>query len=196
MAEQQQYQQLTSNMNNPSSTTPYSHDPVTSEEIAGEYEFNTSHHLGPPGTYSTAMGFQLPQQTSLGGPSSGPSGHSPARIVARPYAQSPQGHQQQVGGLSGSGGNGSGSGVAPSKSMLETRKSLQARGKNYHFGSGGLQGREWEERQRRDEAVSILESEEMIMWIAGVRNEVCLSFFSLQFDALSLSLPGLKDNDC
>jgi hypothetical protein len=80
--------------------------------------------------------------------------------------------------------------------MLETRKSLQARGKNYHFGSGGLQGREWEERQRRDEAVSILESEEMIMWIAGVRNEVCLSFFSLQFDVPPLSLPGLEDNDC
>jgi hypothetical protein len=65
--------------------------------------------------------------------------------------------------------------------MLETRRSLQARGKNYHFGAAGPQGKNWEERQRRDEAISILESEEMLMWIAGVRNEVWRSLCPLLY---------------
>ncbi|KAL7773468.1 hypothetical protein CFE70_003432 [Pyrenophora teres f. teres 0-1] len=61
-----------------------------------------------------------------------------------------------------------------------------ARGKNYNIGSGisgaatkgglgtgGVAGsaKQYEERQRRDEAVAVLESEEMIMWIAASRNE-------------------------
>ncbi|EUC39024.1 hypothetical protein COCCADRAFT_69742, partial [Bipolaris zeicola 26-R-13] len=66
----------------------------------------------------------------------------------------------------------------------ELRRNLQARGKNYDISGGGGGGagkavgavqasRAWgyEERQRRDEAAGILESEEMVMWIAGVRNE-------------------------
>ena len=69
--------------------------------------------------------------------------------------------------------------------MLETRRSLQARGKNYHFGAAGPQGKDCEERQRRDEAISILESEEMLMWIAGVRNEVRCSFSFFPFSSTS-----------
>ncbi|EMD69153.1 hypothetical protein COCSADRAFT_58197, partial [Bipolaris sorokiniana ND90Pr] len=68
----------------------------------------------------------------------------------------------------------------------DLRRNLQARGKNYNLISssssssnsagksvGAQASRAWgyEERQRRDEAAGILESEEMIMWIAGVRNE-------------------------
>jgi len=84
---------------------------------------------------------------------------------------------------------------AHSKKEEELRRNLQARGKNYNLSnssssgagagkSGGTQAsRAWgyEERQRRDEAAGILESEEMIMWIAGVRNEVryCFSFFPI-----------------
>jgi hypothetical protein len=88
-----------------------------------------------------------------------------------------QGQAPPAGGSSG-GGGGSGSNSGTNKPTIETRKSLQARGKNFHSSSTAkTQGRAWEERQRRDEAVSILESEEMVMWIAGVRNEVC--FLSL-----------------
>ncbi|EMD96118.1 hypothetical protein COCHEDRAFT_1072991, partial [Bipolaris maydis C5] len=69
----------------------------------------------------------------------------------------------------------------------DLRRNLQARGKNYNLGNsssssssggagksaGAQASRAWgyEERQRRDEAAGILDSEEMIMWIAGVRNE-------------------------
>jgi hypothetical protein len=86
-----------------------------------------------------------------------------------------QGQAPQAGGSSGGGGGGGGgSNSETNKATVELRKSLQARGKNFHSNSTAeTQGRAWEERQRRDEAVSILESEEMLMWIAGVRNEVC-----------------------
>ncbi|RMZ71059.1 fructose-26-bisphosphatase [Pyrenophora seminiperda CCB06] len=65
----------------------------------------------------------------------------------------------------------------------ETRRGLQARGKNYNMaGASSTKGgkdvgsvghaKQYEERQKRDEAVAVLESEEMIMWIAASRNEV------------------------
>ncbi|RYN86224.1 hypothetical protein AA0120_g8275 [Alternaria tenuissima] len=165
--EQQQYEQLTSNMTSSSSAIPGGHAPTTSGGIPGEYGFNTpySGHQGPT---------TLTPQHLAGSSSAGPSNDASAGWFDAPrvYQQSPQGqgsgHKQAGGGL---GGSGSGSGITPSKSMLETRRSLQARGKNYHFGAAGPQGKDWEERQRRDEAISILESEEMLMWIAGVRNE-------------------------
>jgi hypothetical protein len=63
-------------------------------------------------------------------------------------------------------------------------RGLQARGKNYSMGSGSGGGREWENRQKRDEAVRVLEGgEELIMWVAAARNEVHntppLSFYPL-----------------
>lgn len=83
---------------------------------------------------------------------------------------------------------------------------MQARGKNYDISGGGGGGagkavgavqasRAWgyEERQRRDEAAGILESEEMVMWIAGVRNEVCFFPFSLiSWKERAFSLLDLK----
>ena len=86
-----------------------------------------------------------------------------------------------------------------SRPFDETRRGLQARGKNYNIGSGTSSVRtgfgtsagsgagasavgnakKYEERQRRDEAVAVLESEEMIMWIAASRNEVFSSLFPL-----------------
>jgi hypothetical protein len=99
-------------------------------------------------------------------------------------AQRLLGQAPQAGGSSGAGGGGV-INAGTNKTTVETRKSLQARGKNFHSSSTAeTQGRAWEERQRRDEAVSILESEEMLMWIAGVRNEVC--FLSL---VSSFSIP-------
>ncbi|KAI2484145.1 hypothetical protein Ptr902_03085 [Pyrenophora tritici-repentis] len=77
-------------------------------------------------------------------------------------------------------------GGSSSRPFDETRRGLQARGKNYNIGSGmsgaaikggmgigGIVGsaKQYEERQRRDEAVAVLESEEMVMWIAASRNE-------------------------
>ncbi|KAI4933874.1 uncharacterized protein J4E92_003543 [Alternaria infectoria] len=123
------------------------HAPITNDEIESEAAFNAQ-FTGPPTTldYDTLTG---------AGSSSG--GYGAHRL----HGQSPQ-----TGGSS-SGGKAE----APSKSTLETRKSIQARGKNWNSFSGEAQGRAWEERQKRDEAVSILESEEMLMWIAGVRNE-------------------------
>lgn len=78
----------------------------------------------------------------------------------------------------------------------EARRSLQARGKNYNTTPGtwsrggrgetaavagstgeGGGGWTWEARQRRDEAARILESEELLMWFAGVRCEVSFSPF-------------------
>ncbi|KAI4625560.1 hypothetical protein J4E80_002692 [Alternaria sp. BMP 0032] len=124
------------------------HAPITNDEIESEAAFNAQ-FTGPPTTldYDTLTG---------AGSSSG--GYGAHRL----HGQSPQ-----------TGGSSAGKAEAPSKSTLETRKSIQARGKNWNSFSGEAQGRAWEERQKRDEAVSILESEEMLMWIAGVRNEVC-----------------------
>ena len=127
------------------------HAPITNDEIESEAAFNAQ--FNEPGR--STLDYDV--HTGVGSSSGGYGAH-------RLPGQSPQ-----------AGGSGSGSKAeAPSKSTLETRKSLQARGKNWHSASGDAQGRAWEERQRRDEAVSILESEEMLMWIAGVRNEVCL----------------------
>lgn len=61
----------------------------------------------------------------------------------------------------------------------EMRRSLQARGKDYNVGGkrrsmGNGKEYDWEQRQQRDEAATILESEEMLLWIAASRNEVCL----------------------
>ena len=124
------------------------HAPITNDEIESEAAFNAQ-FTGPPTTldYDTLTG---------AGSSSG--GYGAHRL----HGQSPQ-----------TGGSSAGKAEAPSKATLETRKSIQARGKNWNSFSGEAQGRAWEERQKRDEAVSILESEEMLMWIAGVRNEVC-----------------------
>jgi hypothetical protein len=141
-----------------SSTNPGGHAPITNDEIESEYEFNTQ--FGEPSRVFVASDFDV--EPGVGGSNSG---YGAPRV----HGQSPQP------GASGGGSSGGSTGaVPPSKTTLDARRSLQARGKNYHTGSGELQGREWEDRQRRDEAVSILESEEMIMWIAGVRNEVCL----------------------
>ncbi|KAI4657894.1 uncharacterized protein J4E78_006283 [Alternaria triticimaculans] len=122
------------------------HAPITNDEIESEAAFNAQ-FTGPPTTldYDTLTG---------AGSSSG--GYGAHRL----HGQSPQ-----------TGGSSAGKAEAPSKSTLETRKSIQARGKNWNSFSGEAQGRAWEERQKRDEAVSILESEEMLMWVAGVRNE-------------------------
>ncbi|KAI4949145.1 hypothetical protein J4E91_005609 [Alternaria rosae] len=124
------------------------HAPITNDEIESEAAFNAQ--FNEPGR--STLDYDV--HTGVGSSSGGYGAH-------RLHGQSPQA------GGSGSGGKAE----APSKSTLETRKSLQARGKNWHSASGDAQGRAWEERQRRDEAVSILESEEMLMWIAGVRNE-------------------------
>ncbi|KAG9185299.1 hypothetical protein G6011_07843 [Alternaria panax] len=122
LAENQQQQYVNNTPHQPSASLT-DHTPLANPQIQSESMSHTSSHL--------------PQQP---GPSaSGPSSHSP---VGYGHAQSPQAHQA-------AGGSGS---TAPNRSMLETQRSLQARGKNYHFGSGGPQGREWEERQRRDEA--------------------------------------------
>lgn len=89
---------------------------------------------------------------------------------------------------------------AHTKKDEDLRRNLQARGKNYNLISssssssnsagksvGAQASRAWgyEERQRRDEAAGILESEEMIMWIAGVRNEVRCSFSFFPFSSTS-----------
>jgi hypothetical protein len=76
----------------------------------------------------------------------------------------------------------------------ELRYGLQARGQNYNVSGKAVWGRgrskawEWEERQRRDEAASILDSEEMIMWFSAARNEVCLSLSSSLFFTFRLFL--------
>jgi hypothetical protein len=59
------------------------------------------------------------------------------------------------------------------KEFNQTKRSLQARGKNYNLGGGAGSGKEYEERQRRDEALAVLESDEVLMWLAAARNEVC-----------------------
>ena len=57
-------------------------------------------------------------------------------------------------------------------SFDEIKRSLQARGNNY-TSSSGSGGREWENAQRRQDAVAILEGgEECVMWVAAARNEV------------------------
>jgi hypothetical protein len=64
------------------------------------------------------------------------------------------------------------------ETFAETKRTLQARGKDYNTGSAGLQGKDWEMQQKRDEAVAILEGgEELVMWVAASRNEVCPPFF-------------------
>ncbi|KAI4702127.1 hypothetical protein J4E81_002489 [Alternaria sp. BMP 2799] len=122
------------------------HAPITNDEIESEAAFNAQ-FTGPP---------VLLDYDTLTGAGSSSGGYGAHRL----HGQSPQ-----------TGGSSAGKAEAPSKSTLETRKSIQARGKNWNSFSGEAQGRVWEERQKRDEAVSILESEEMLMWIAGVRNE-------------------------
>jgi hypothetical protein len=48
------------------------------------------------------------------------------------------------------------------------------------MGSGGQAGKEWENRQKRDEAVRVLEGgEELVMWVAAARNEVSLHTLTL-----------------
>ncbi|KAI4695406.1 uncharacterized protein J4E84_002032 [Alternaria hordeiaustralica] len=123
------------------------HAPITNDEIESEAAFNAQ-FTGPP---------VLLDYDTLTGAGSSSGGYSAHRL----HGQSPQ-----TGGSSSAG-----KAEAPSKATLETRKGIQARGKNWNSFSGEAQGRAWEERQKRDEAVSILESEEMLMWIAGVRNE-------------------------
>ncbi|KAF1943120.1 hypothetical protein EJ02DRAFT_453640 [Clathrospora elynae] len=50
-----------------------------------------------------------------------------------------------------------------------TQRGAQARGKGNNVGGGGEEG--YEARQLRDQAVGIVESEEMLMWFAAARNE-------------------------
>lgn len=57
-----------------------------------------------------------------------------------------------------------------------TQRDQQARNKPYGIaGSGG--GDSYEDRQRRDEARSILESVEMLIWYSAARNEVSIHSF-------------------
>lgn len=56
-----------------------------------------------------------------------------------------------------------------------TQRSLQARNKPFNLSSKktSAEAESYEERQRREAASRVLESTEMLIWWAGVRNEVC-----------------------
>ncbi|KAF2636512.1 hypothetical protein P280DRAFT_473060 [Massarina eburnea CBS 473.64] len=55
--------------------------------------------------------------------------------------------------------------------ITPTQRSAQARAKPYYALLGS--GETYERTRRREEAVQILESVEMLVWYSGVRNEVC-----------------------
>jgi hypothetical protein len=93
--------------------------------------------------------------------------------TARPSYSSPRAQRNVSGSYTKDGGQGD-------KSFGATERGLQARAMNYNLGGSGSGGREWENRQKRDEAVRVLEGgEELIMWVAAARNEVSLPFLFL-----------------
>jgi hypothetical protein len=79
-----------------------------------------------------------------------------------------------------------------SSTFSATQRDQQARNKPYGTVVGGAGADSYEDRQRRDEARSILESVEMLIWYSAARNEVrLLHSLSLQSD-YSVSPPLLR----
>ncbi|KAF1832138.1 hypothetical protein BDW02DRAFT_571387 [Decorospora gaudefroyi] len=74
--------------------------------------------------------------------------------------------------------------------ITATQRSLQARGKDFTTCNEKTDSNAYAERQRRDEAASILESEEVVMWVAAARGEVgfCTPLFMLCWFLFSDSL--------
>jgi hypothetical protein len=86
----------------------------------------------------------------------------------------------------------------PRASFSATQRSLQARHKDANVTAGSRKARDaesYENRQKREEAATVLDSTEMLIWWSGVRNEVCLRllfFFFFSFCSSWLHSPQLS----